>query len=268
MKLGFSTLGCPGWKLEQAVKAAQDLGYEGIELRIVDGEIITPEIIKANLARISKLFAGSGVQLVALDASAAFAMTDRAERATKEAEVHALLPLAAELGVPYIRVFGGRLPQGVTIQQGIENVADSLNRLAPAAEKAGVKVALETHDDFSSAVQVAEVLKRVLSQAIGALWDTLHTYRMGNTTQQVLDLMGPRIVHMHIKDARLPAPGKWDLVLLEEGEIPVREMMRALNARGFKGFGVVEWEKRWHPEIPEPEVAFPQHIRLLKGYLA
>lgn len=30
----------------------------------------------------------------------------------------------------------------------------------------------------------------------------------------------------------------------------------------------VEWEKKWHPEIAEPEVALPQHAEVLREYLA
>jgi hypothetical protein len=29
----------------------------------------------------------------------------------------------------------------------------------------------------------------------------------------------------------------------------------------------LEWEKRWHPDIAEPEVAFPQYAALLREYL-
>jgi hypothetical protein len=29
----------------------------------------------------------------------------------------------------------------------------------------------------------------------------------------------------------------------------------------------VEWEKRWHPEIEDPEVALPQHLDLLTAWL-
>jgi len=47
----------------------------------------------------------------------------------------------------------------------------------------------------------------------------------------------------------------------------VREMLRALASRGYQGYLSVEWEKKWHPEIPEPEVALPQHARVLRAYL-
>jgi hypothetical protein len=28
----------------------------------------------------------------------------------------------------------------------------------------------------------------------------------------------------------------------------------------------VEWEKRWHPEIEEPELALPQHLARLRAW--
>jgi fatty-acyl-CoA synthase len=55
------------------------------------------------------------------------------------------------------------------------------------------------------------------------------------------------------------------LVLLGEGEVPVRDMLRALARRGYAGWVSVEWEKKWHPEIPDPEIALPQHIAWLRG---
>lgn len=46
----------------------------------------------------------------------------------------------------------------------------------------------------------------------------------------------------------------------------MKEGLRLLNAGGYDGFVSVEWEKKWHPEIAEPEVAFPQHIHVLREY--
>jgi hypothetical protein len=35
----------------------------------------------------------------------------------------------------------------------------------------------------------------------------------------------------------------------------------------YKGFYSFEWEKRWHPEIEEPSVAFAQFATVVSGYL-
>jgi sugar phosphate isomerase/epimerase len=36
---------------------------------------------------------------------------------------------------------------------------------------------------------------------------------------------------------------------------------------GYQGWVSVEWEKRWHPEIAEPEVALPQHLAVLGTWI-
>ena len=36
---------------------------------------------------------------------------------------------------------------------------------------------------------------------------------------------------------------------------------------GWSGWVSVEWEKKWHPELADPEVAFPQHAELLRRYM-
>jgi hypothetical protein len=44
-------------------------------------------------------------------------------------------------------------------------------------------------------------------------------------------------------------------------------MRDLLIVGGYRGWSSVEWEKRWHPEIEEPEVALPQHLKLLSSWL-
>ena len=48
----------------------------------------------------------------------------------------------------------------------------------------------------------------------------------------------------------------------------MRESLAALRRGGYDGWVAVEWEKKWHPHIPEPEVALPQHATLLREWLA
>ena len=69
-----------------------------------------------------------------------------------------------------------------------------------------------------------------------------------------------------MKDGRRTADG-WQLLLLGEGQIPVKDTLRLLKERGYADFISVEWEKKWHPELAEPEIAYPQHIALLREYV-
>jgi fatty-acyl-CoA synthase len=97
------------------------------------------------------------------------------------------------------------------------------------------------------------------------LWDSHHPYRVGESAEQVWELLNSRIAHVHVKDAnRLEGENNWQLVLVGSGEVEVKEQLQALLRHGYNGYVSIEWEKKWHPEIEEPEVALPQHIEWLK----
>jgi sugar phosphate isomerase/epimerase len=118
---------------------------------------------------------------------------------------------------------------------------------------------------------VAELLALVPGEAtgsgvVGAVWDSHHPHRMGERPAEVFANLGPHVLLAQVKDARR-AGGDWQLVLLGEGEVPVRDMLGLLTAAGYPHWISVEWEKRWHPEIAEPEVALPQHLSLLTKWL-
>jgi sugar phosphate isomerase/epimerase len=177
-----------------------------------------------------------------------------------ERELSASIDLASDWGAPAIRVFGGA-------GGGVDDIARRLEpELARAGER-GVTVALETHDHFSSAVLVAELLDRVGDPSFAAIWDLHHPYRVGESPDEVLRALGTRVCLVHVKDARRHQDG-WQLVALEEGEIPVRASINGLRAAGYDGFFTVEWEKRWHPELAEPAVALPRERATLLRWLA
>ena len=81
--------------------------------------------------------------------------------------------------------------------------------------------------------------------------------------------IGAWIRHTHWKDSmRRPGDDRaFDYVLFGAGEFPAREAMNALQSIHYDGWFVFEWEKKWHPTLEEPEVAFPQFIAQLKALL-
>ena len=268
MKFGYSTLGCPTWSLEKVAQAASDYGYEGVEIRVLDGEVITPALIRANRKRLASLFGPGRPAIVGLGTSVRFSMSDDAVREQNERELREYIDLASDLRIPMLRIFGGRLSDGDSIDRAISRVAESFNRCAPYAAAAGITLGLETHDDFCRSVAVADVLRHVPSPAVGALWDTHHPYRMGESVAVVWTNLSNRLLHVHLKDARRRGDEDWDLVLLGQGEVPCREILRALAMRGYDGWVVAEWEKKWHPQIEEPEIALPQHLSTMKEWVA
>jgi sugar phosphate isomerase/epimerase len=265
MKLAFSTLACPKWSLEQTIDAAKRNGYEGLELRLLNGEILPPNLDETTREKICSQCTAAGLKIICVDTSIRVATQDPEGRAAQIRDGLAYLEMAAGWKAPFIRVFGGT-PEGTPKADAIKVSTECLTTLAKRGQELGISVLLETHDTFSSSALVMEVLNQV--PGTGALWDTLHPYRVGEQPTETAACLGKRCDHVHIKDGRCVSDNKWDLVLLGEGEVPVPAILSILHSQGYQGWLSVEWEKKWHPEIAEPEIAIPQHAQVLRQYLA
>lgn len=263
MKIGFSTLGCPNWSLEHACAQARELGYDGVELRFIDGQVVNTELAAADRDRVRDVLSRSGVDVSALGTSVKLTGADP-EQTT--ADLRAGLELAAHWSIPQVRVFGGRLLEGESRAQAIERAAGVVTRALPDAERLNVGIALETHDDFSAAADAGGLLKAVDSARFGVIWDLQHTWRAGDQPDRAWELMGRYVIEVHVKDGYETDNG-WQQVGLGAGEVPVSACLERALRDGFDGWLVVEWEKAWHPELAEPEVAFPAHRSALGSIL-
>jgi sugar phosphate isomerase/epimerase len=263
-RIAFSTLAFPDASLATAVSLGREWGYGGVELRLIDGELIDPSMSAASRAAVKRTAAGAGLPIVAVDSSVRLTGEDPGP------QLRQFLELASEWESPLVRVFGGSLAAEDPVRTAqLQTAARVLEASVPAAERLGVAVGLETHDAFSASSTLASVLEMVPSGWVGAVWDSHHPHRMGERPAEVHANLAGRVLLAQVKDARR-APERddgWQLVLLGEGEVPVQEMVALLAHGGYQGWISVEWEKHWHPEIEEPEVALPQHRRLLDSWL-
>jgi sugar phosphate isomerase/epimerase len=267
LPLAFSTLGCPNWTLEQAASAVAAQGYRGIEIRLLDGDVIAPDLSQGRRKQIRELMQNHDLEIVALGASTRFSSPDAEVRQANLDDLRRYLELAQDLGAHMVRTFGGNVEEGTSLEQTIGWVAENLAEAVAEAEEAGVTIGIETHDAFCRGAEVARVLNQVPSPWLAAIWDVHHPYRMGESMAETWDLIGERVKHVHIKDARRKPDGSWQLVLLGEGEVPCRQIIDLLLSKRYKGFLTAEWEKKWHPEIEEPEEAIPQHARVLREWM-
>jgi sugar phosphate isomerase/epimerase len=71
------------------------------------------------------------------------------------------------------------------------------------------------------------------------------------------------IRHVHLKDMTT-MDGKQRYVLLGRGDAPVFDAIGLLDKSGYAGYYSFEWEKLWHPEIEEPEVALADYAQVMK----
>ena len=263
LRIAFSTLAFTDSTLEQAVSLGSSLGYAGVELRVIDGKLFDSSLSAAERARVKQAVTAARLPIVSVGSSVVL---------TKEEpgpELHRMLEVTNDWESPFMRVYGGPLAEDPeTRRKQMEAAAKVLEDAAPIAERLGVVMLLETHDSFSASKVAAELLNQVPSKWVGAIWDTHHPHRMGETPAEVYQNIGARTYHVHIKDGRRSAAhkGGWQLVPSGEGEVPIQEIISLLVAGGYKGFLTVEWEKYWHPEIEVAEVALPHELKVLQRY--
>jgi sugar phosphate isomerase/epimerase len=274
-RISFSTLGCPNWTWKHILEQADGMGYAGIEIRGVKGEMDltkVPELQGSRLAETKKDLAALGLVVTDLGASAHMHDKDPGAREQQLDEGRRFIDLAHAMDVKYVRVFGDKIPEGEPKEEVLKRVEDGFRKLAEHAKPAGVTVLIESHGDFTHSRDLEEILTRVGSPNFALLWDAHHTFVAGH--EQPADTyarVGKWMRHTHLKDS-IPLPqAKTDedrrYVLTGTGQVPVKEQVRVLATGGYPGFYSFEWEKGWHPEIEEPEVAFPQYAKVMSGWL-
>jgi sugar phosphate isomerase/epimerase len=266
LPLGFSTLGCPTWSWGQILDFATKHGFPAIELRGIQEHVdITqhPQLAPERLATVTQQLADRGLFVVCLGASARMHDMDAAQLD----EAARYIDLAGTLRTPYVRVFGDRYVKGEPQEATRERIAVNLRKVGDRAQDRGVTVLIESHGDFTDSESLREILERADSPAVALLWDAHHTFvasreAPADTVRQV----GRWIRHTHLKDS-IAAGADRQYVLTGTGEVPVQQQVEALAQAGYRGAYSFEWEKRWHPEIEEPEVAIAQYAEVAGEYL-
>lgn len=175
------------YPIEKVIDSAYDLGFDGVELlhRQFESEEL-PYLNKLRQQAFRK-----GLDLVMLSIHQDFVSPDKEERAKHVAHTKHCIELAAQLGIPAIRLNSGRwktiksfddlmkvkgdepaLP-GFAESDAIGWCVDSIKECIPTAEKHGVLMALENHWGLTTKVDVLlRIHKMVGSPWLGINMDT------------------------------------------------------------------------------------------------
>jgi sugar phosphate isomerase/epimerase len=272
MKLSFSTLACPGWDLDTILKVAHGEGFQGVELRFIEDDGLLwkrPEFVGSGLRTTLAKLADMSLQVCCVDTSCFFHSPDSAVRREMVEQGERMLELAARLGAPGIRVFGDRVQPGATRESTRQWIAEAMSCLAARGGPGGIEVWLESHGEFASATETLYLLQLANVEGLGVVWDPANAYaESGEVPAKGFGLLGDKVRHVHIKDARRPSKADpedkhplWDPVLMGEGHFPAGQLLSILYENKYDRFVSFEWEKKWHPGIPDPEVALPHFIR-------
>jgi sugar phosphate isomerase/epimerase len=265
LMVGFSTLGCPSWEWTKILDFAKAHDFSAFELRGLLGSMdlpTRPEFQPDRIAQCKRDVASRNLKIACVSSSAELHHADPEKRQQQIADAKRFIDLAASLGAPNVRVFGNKI-EGPR-EQVLARVASGLRELGTYSGGRGVTVIIESHGDFTDSPTLSEILTRADSPSVGLLWDAHHTFVSGKEDPQfTVEKLGRYIRHTHLKDSVPTADGR-RYVLTGRGEVPVRKQIEVLAATGYTGCYTFEWEKVWHPELEEPEIAFADFAEFMR----
>lgn len=209
----------PGALLAGAAK----IGYHGVDLI---GEELWPLAREAGL-RISAV-GGHGTIEKGMN---------RAEHAARiESELRENIAKAVRWEIPVLICFSGNR-EGLSDEAGLDQCAETLRRVAPVAEKAGVILAMELlnsreHADYQCdhTAWGVELCKRVGSPACRLLYDIYHMQIMEGDIIRTVTSCHEYFAHYHT--AGNPGRGQPD----ETQELFYPAIYRAIAGTGYRGF--------------------------------
>ena len=274
MKLSFSTLGCPNWSFDEIALRASQYGYDGVAFRGIGGQLDltkVPEFFPSALANTRHRLkeAGLATSMVLTSAVMMIAEPEKLEASLQLGQSH--IDIASDLECPYIRVFGGQMPVGISYAAAVRRAGERLHRLGDYAARRGVYVLIETHDDWVVTSHLRRAVEAADHPNVGVLWDVHHPVRIaGESVPQVWANIGPWVRSVDIKDSITDFEARlgYQYVQIGDGEIPLKDALGILKAAGFDGWLTFEWEKVWHPDLADPSVAFPEFIARIRALLA
>ncbi len=268
MKISFMTFMTPEWSLDEVLAGARRHGYDGIEIRVVAKQKhgVEPDASADARKEARRKIEDSGIALACIATSCRFADNDPAKRQANVDSLKRHVELAADMGAPGIRVFGGGKAEGLTQADANIIVAEDMAKGCAGACDAGVGIWLETHDHFCSSRDVAEVVERAGCACIAVNWDVMHPYRTAHesTAETWRNLKEGKIVrHTHLHDG-LDDQNKLVLLPIGEGNIPHHEPLRLLRDAGYQGYLSAEYIGEMGP----PDASLERFITSLRKVLA
>jgi hexulose-6-phosphate isomerase len=232
--------------IDEAMTEAKAAGFDGIELAIGTEGVLHTQSDRATCASYRTLAEKHGLALETVAAGLAWGCspTDPSEATRKKSiQLHTdALQRAAWLGVKSMLM----VPGAVTIpwepnygpvkyDQAVEWARQAAQQLAPVAERVGVELCLENvwNGMFYSPLEFAAFVDSVGSRMVAAYFDVGNVLGYHQHPPHWIEILGPRIRRVHIKDFKRSVGNLSGFCDLLAGDVPWPATIEALRRIGY-----------------------------------
>lgn len=241
---------CP---IHQALQAASDHGYEGLELCIGTQGILTTETTRDECLAIREQIDAAGLVCQTLASGMSWAdnpaSDDPDTRARAIAQHAAALQRAAWLGCEAVLFVPGVVKSPISADlvrydAAVERVRDGVGRLLETAERVGVDLCVENvwNGLFYSPTELAMFIDSFGSDRLGVYLDVGNLMGYQQHPPHWIELLAHRIKRVHVKDFNESFGwlGSYAFCDLGAGQVPWEQTVRALRAIGYDKTVVAE----------------------------
>lgn len=224
----------------------KNFGLDGFDLGIIQLKNHTPVYVKKLRSEINEV----GIPLTMITTYPDFTHPDPLQREREFEFLRHDIALASGLGAKFLRITAGQAHPEMEINRGIDHVVSYFHKIAPVAEKFGIKLVYEDHSkpgaweymDFSNPPDIfLEIAGQIKNTGIGINFDTANILVAGeDRTLEVLSKVIDNVETIHV--AETATRGKMDPVLLGTGIVPVAEVFAFLKENNWdKWLCIEEW---------------------------
>ncbi|GHF83123.1 sugar phosphate isomerase/epimerase [Amycolatopsis bartoniae] len=257
MRYGYATVGLPTLDPAEAIAAAAEAGYAGLEWKVGEaphaigssaetflvGNRTTLSLDPADGRRVARLSAAAGLSVIGLSPYV---------RSGDLSGLDKVLAVAEASGAPQIRLQGPRFePGGPDYHELSAHFLAFLTDAAEHAIRAGVRLVVEIHQHtlFPSASLAQRLVSQFDPTRVGVIYDVgnmvfegYEDYRIGTA------LLGPYLHHVHLKNAVFrPVDGRGPVRVhrprwspLDDGVVDVPGVLAYLDEIGYEGWVSLE----------------------------
>lgn len=229
-------------KYEDFIEEAHRIGLDGVELTLY----WLPSKDASYFRKLKRLALFHGLPISCAGISTNFCNPDAAERRKTIEAVKEGLAIAHELGSPCLRVFGGYVPKGYTLDEATKWTIEALKSCVDYAQDSGVVIALENHGGITAK---AENVIRIVED-VGSPWLRVNL-DLGNYRESAYEEIAKTIryaVHIHAK-----------VSIASQGvEVNYQKIKSILESANYNGFLSIEYEEKEDPKIGVPR--FAKHL--------
>ena len=195
--------------LTKVIPGLAKIGFDAIELNAELADWtkphVSPDMNRKTLADIRRVTQDNGMGISAISAHRSMIFSDAAERQASVNYVKGCIDAAPQVGTNIVHILSGPYAQGASNDQSWQWMLDSIRACARHAAEQNVTLAIEAVG-FSVVADMKD-LQRCLDDLkeydVCINLDTAHLPVADEDPPEWIRTFGPRVVHIHIKDARI-----------------------------------------------------------------